>query len=141
MDEQYQIVVVGTNEVVDRALPEKVIKIHRTQNQRELAAIYSAADVLANPTREEVLGMVNVEALACGTPVVTFNTGGSPECIDDSCGIVVPKNDALSMKNAIEKVCMEKPYPADACIRRAEKFRQGEKYDEYVKLYKTIKER
>lgn len=140
MKKQYQIIVVGTNEVVDRSLPEKIVKIHRTQDQQELAAIYSAADVLVNPTREEVLGMVNIEALACGTPVVTFDTGGSPECIDNSCGIVVPKNDVSAMKKAIEVVCTEKPYSVKACVRRAEKFTQEEKYDEYVELYKTIKE-
>ena len=89
--ERYQIVLVGTDENVDKQLPNTVISIHRTQNQTELAKIYTAADVFVNPTREEVFGLVNIEALACGTPGVTFNTGGSPECYDATCGSVVPK--------------------------------------------------
>ena len=91
--EKYQIVLVGTDETVDKLLPQTIISIHRTQNQTELAEIYTAADLFVNPTRDENYPTVNMEALACGTPVLTFNTGGSPEIIDDTCGAVVPKND------------------------------------------------
>ena len=78
LNEQYRIVLVGTDSSIDKQLPSGIVSIHRTQNQKELAEVYSAADVFFNPTREEVLGLVNLESLACGTPVVTFNTGGSP---------------------------------------------------------------
>lgn len=79
--EKYKVVLVGTDDNVDKLLPENIISIHRTQNQTELAKIYSAADVFANPTREENYPTVNMESVACGTPVVTFNTGGSPEIL------------------------------------------------------------
>lgn len=135
--EKYQIVLVGTNDETDKLLPENIISIHRTQNQTELAKIYTAADVFANPTREEVFGLVNVESLACGTPVITFNTGGSPECIDETCGTVVPKNDNDAMYEGIIQICETKPYTDAACLARAKSFDNKNKFKEYVKLYEN----
>lgn len=134
----YQIVLVGGNETTDRQLPANVISIHRTQDQRELAAIYTAADVFVNPTREEVLGLVNLEALACGTPVVTFDTGGSPECIDATCGIVVPCDDVDAMQKAIIHAVEDVSFPQEACIRRARRFEQAERFAEYTGLYQEF---
>lgn len=139
LGDNFQIIIVGTNDEIDKVLPSNIISIHRTQSQKELAEIYTVADVFANPTREEVLGMVNLEALACGTPVVTFNTGGSPECIDKTCGIIVDdfgtKESAIAMCDAVRYVCMDKPFTEWDCIRRAQKFNIDSKYQEYINLY------
>ena len=137
LDKQYQIVLVGTNDNVDRRLPPNIISIHRTADQAELAKIYSASDLFLNPTREEVFGMVNVEALACGTPVITFNTGGSPEAIDESCGIVTADKTAESMKKEIEKV-RKKPFAKEACLRRAAQFRMEDCFQRYIDLYERV---
>jgi glycosyltransferase involved in cell wall biosynthesis len=138
LPDNYRIVLVGTNDNVDKRLPANIISIHRTQNQKELAEIYTAADVFANPTREEVLGLVNVESLACGTPVVTFRTGGSPECIDETCGSVVDCDDIDAMEFEIRRICEDKPYSMEACLARSKKFDMNERFEEYVKLYKEI---
>lgn len=135
LPENYQIVLVGTDDNVDKQLPGNIISIHRTQNQQELAEIYTAADVFANPTREEVLGLVNIESLACGTPVVTFKTGGSPECIDETCGSVVDKNDIDGMKNEVIRICENKLYSKEACLKKAKAFDMNDKFAEYVNLY------
>lgn len=135
---KYQIVLVGTDEHVDATLPANIISIHRTQNQTELAEIYSAADVLANPTREEVLGLVNVESLACGTPVVTFKTGGSPECVDESCGAVVDCDDVDGMQSEIIRICEKKVFSSDACVLHAQLFDMNARYEEYVDLYECV---
>ena len=139
LNERYQIVLVGTDENVDKQLPENIISIHRTQNQTELAEIYTAADLFVNPTREEVLGLVNIEALACGTSVVTFNSGGSPECIDESCGVVVEKDDIDGMQKEIERIYAECPFSREACIQRAQNFDMNDKFAEYVELYEERK--
>ena len=136
LDEKYQIVLVGTNDNIDKQLPNNIISIHRTQNQTELAEIYTAADLFVNPTREEALGLVNIEALACGTPVVTFNSGGSPECVDETCGCVVQKNDIDALYDEIIRICEQNPYSREACQQRAKSFNKTEKFEEYIKLYK-----
>lgn len=136
---RYQIVLVGTTEEIDRRLPDSILSIHRTESRAELAKIYTAADLFVNPTREETLGLVNVEALACGTPVLTFRTGGSPECIDSSCGAVVECDDVEGMACKIVEVCETTLYSKEACRKRALAFDMDERYLEYVQLYERIK--
>lgn len=137
---KYQIVLVGTDDGVDKLLPDNIISVHRTQNQTELAEIYTAADIFANPTREENYPTVNMESIACGTPVVTFNTGGSPEIIDETCGTAVPKDDINAMCNEIIRVCETQPYSKDDCLKRAESFDKNKKFREYVRLYEVTDE-
>lgn len=134
LDDRYQIVLVGTNNDVDKKLPNNIISIHRTNNQKELAEIYTAADLYVNPTREEVLGLVNIESLACGTPVITFNTGGSPECIDCDSGCVVDVDNISELEKQI-KYFTEKPLNAKNCMKRAMDFDEKKKYREYIDLY------
>ena len=140
LDDTYRIVLVGTDERVDAQLPESILAIHRTQNQKQLAEIYTAADVFVNPTREETLGLVNIEALACGTPVITFRSGGSPECIDDTCGTVVEKNDVDGMEREIRRICTESPYPPEACRAYSEGFEINNVYKDYMDLYERTAE-
>jgi glycosyltransferase involved in cell wall biosynthesis len=136
LDSSYQIVLVGTNEDVDRLLPSNIVSIHRTHNQKELAEIYSVADVFVNPTREDTFPTVNLEALACGTPVITFKTGGSPECVDGHCGCVVPCNDVDALEREIVRICTEKPFTAEDCKARAALFDRDECFSRYVALYR-----
>ena len=131
----YKIVLVGTDNDVDKQLPESIISIHRTQNQAELAELYTAADVFVQSTREENYPTVNMEALACGTPVVTFKTGGSPEILDETCGSVVDCDDVDSMEKEIVRICAEIPYSKEACLKKAEGFDMYKKFEEYVELY------
>lgn len=133
--EKYQIVLVGTDNRVDQCLPDNIISIHRTQNQAELAEIYSAADLFVNPTREETLGLVNIEANACGIPVVTFRTGGSPECINENSGCVVDCDDIDALEREIKRICAENPFSKAECVERAKEFDMNDRFEEYVKLY------
>ena len=134
-DSKYKIVLVGTDENVDKMLPANIISIHRTSNQNELAEIYTAADLFVNPTREEVFGLVNVEANACGTPVVTFNTGGSPECISEKSGSVVRYNDIDAMEKEIIRICEGNIYSSEDCIESAKSYNIDDKIKEYVDEY------
>lgn len=138
LDERFKIVLVGTNESIDKQLPDNIISIHRTNNQKELAEIYTSADLFVNPTKEEVLGMVNVEALACGTPVLTFRTGGSPECIDDTCGTVVECDDIDEMEKQIIRICTENVFSESDCLERAKAFDENELFMKYVDLFESI---
>lgn len=139
IEECYQIVLVGTNDHIDKVLPDGIISIHKTQNQLELAKIYTAADLFVNPTREDNYPTVNMESLACGTPVLTFRTGGSPEIIDDTCGSTVECNDLDSLINEIRRIKETDPFLKKACITRSKSFDMNQKYDEYLELYKDCK--
>jgi glycosyltransferase involved in cell wall biosynthesis len=138
LPEKYRIVLVGTDDRVDAALPANIISIHRTQNQTELAKIYTAADVFVNPTREENYPTVNIEALACGTPVLTFKTGGSPEIINELCGSVIESGHVDELLKKIVWVSESKPYSSNNCIRRAKDLDGTAKFKEYVCLYKQL---
>lgn len=135
LDERFQIVLVGTDDSVDKQLPKNIISIHRTQNQTELAEIYTSADLFVNTTREENYPTVNMESIACGTPVITFNTGGSPEIIDESCGIVVDKNDIDRLETEIKRLYNERPFSKEDCLNKAKEFNKDDKFKEYLDLY------
>ena len=138
LPKDYQVVLIGTDDKTDAVLPDSIISIHRTQNRQELAEIYSAADVFVNPTREDTYPTVNMEALACGTPVLTFRTGGSPEMLDETCGSVVECDDIEALEKEIIRICTEKPYSKEACINKAKEFDKNERFKEYLKLYERI---
>ncbi len=138
LGENYKIVLVGAPASNIKNLPSNVIAIPRTANQTELAEIYTAADVFVNPTREDTYPTVNMEALACGTPVLTFGIGGSPEVIDETCGSVVNVNDVDAMENEIIRICELKPYSMEACIKRSRCFDMNDRFNEYVELYNEV---
>lgn len=141
LDDEYRIVLVGVDETTKRSLPDNILAVSRTHNRAELAAIYSSADVFVNPTREETFPTVNIEALACGTPVLTFETGGSSEIIDCSCGSVVKKNDADGMEKEVRRICKDKPYSSLDCLKRARRYDMYDKFLEYYYLYEEINDR
>ena len=141
LGEQYQIVLVGTDDEIDKNLPHNIISIHRTQNQKELAEVYSAADVFVMPTREENYPTVNMEAIACGTPVVTFDTGGSPEMLDDKTGIVVKANDIEATKKAIKDICEKKKCnDEEYIVAYSKKSDMKKRFAEYIELYANVLE-
>ncbi len=135
LDDHYSIVLVGTNDETDDQLPDDILTIHTTDNQYELAKIYSAADLFVNPTREDNYPTVNMESIACGTPVLTFRTGGSPEIPDDKTGCVVSADDVDGLTKQIIRISTEKPYNQENCKNRALAFDKTEKYREYLRLY------
>ncbi len=71
------------------------------QPQPTVAQVYNAADVSIVPSRIEPFGLVAVEALACGTPVVATNAGGLPDFINDRVGALVPLEDHQALAQAI----------------------------------------
>lgn len=132
--EKYQIVLVGTDDAVDKTLPKNILSIHRTQNQQELAEVYTAADLFVNPTREDNYPTVNMEAIACGTPVVTFDTGGSPESVDEGTGVVVECDDVDAMEQEIIRISHTSPFDTDTCVSKAKSFDGAARFEEYLNL-------
>ncbi len=115
----------------------RVIHVARTDSVAELAELYSSADVYVNPTLEDNFPTTNLEALACGTPVVTYRTGGSAESIDEATGIVVPKGDSEALREAVMAVRSRgRDAYSVACRDRAcSKYAKGDRYGDYIRLY------
>ncbi len=138
LPDDYQIVLVGTNDFIDSILPKNIISIHKTNNQEELAAIYTAADIFVNTTREDNYPTVNMEALACGTPVVTFCTGGSPEMIDENCGCTVECDNVDLMVQQIINICENQLYSKEACLEKSKTHNMNDRFNEYIQLYEDL---
>ena len=91
-----------------------------------------------NPTREDNYPTVNMEAISCGTPVLTFETGGSPEMVDESTGAIVPCDDVDKLIQEIERICTERPFNEEECTKRAQFFDKWTKFQEYIDLYESV---
>ena len=136
LERQYMICMVGLNEKQMRTLPEGIIGVRRTESVEELAQYYSAADVFLNLTYEDTFPTTNIEALACGTPVITYRTGGSPEILGEGCGKAVEKGDLDCLMKEIgiwsERDC------ASQCRERAMQYDREECYRKYIHYYHTL---
>lgn len=133
----YRIMLVGVKESQHNDFSNKIILLPKTDHVEELAQYYTAADVFVNPTLQEAQGLTNIEALACGTGVITFNSGGSSECILPDCGNVVPRYDFEGLRKTVIDAC-EHPFDPEACRRRAEFYNKDKLFYEYIKLYKIM---
>ncbi len=98
---EYKIVIVGRL-MNDTELPENIIKIPFTESKDELAELYSAADIFFNPSKQESFGLVSAEALACGTPIIVYNTTACPEFVTEDTGVII--DDKSEMLSAVERV-------------------------------------
>lgn len=133
---EYQVNVLGLREHRKRNWPPNLISLPYVSDQKKLAEIYSKSDVFVNPTLEDNFPTVNLEALACGTPVITFDTGGSPESITTQCGAVVPQGDVTMMAQEVKQWCQCDC--AGKCCEQAEKYESNKRYGEYIELYKQM---
>lgn len=136
------IILIGLTKDIIAKLPFNIIGLEKTESVAELAGLYSIANVFVNPTHEDNFPTTNLEALACGTPVITYKTGGSPEAVDNNTGFVVEQGDVNGLVNAISIVKkLGKSHFRAACRKRAEKlFDKNDRYADYIKLYNELLE-
>ena len=131
LKENQVIVMVGLTDSQLVSLPEGIIGIKRTSSIEELAEIYSTSDVFVNLTYEDNYPTTNLEAIACGTPVITYETGGSPESVAENNGFVVPQGDVDAVLDAIAQI-------SKCNVIAPDSFDISQKYKEYVDLYIKI---
>ncbi len=129
LDDEYKVVLVGLTEEQKAELPEKILGITRTNNATELAEIYSAADVFVNPTYEDNYPTTNLEAQACGTLIITYKTGGSPESLQGGYGAVVEKGDIDSVIGLIRK---------SSELKVSKVPDKNAQYNKYISLYEDL---
>lgn len=140
LSDDYQTVMIGLNKKELKGLPKNVIGLQRTESIEELAQWYSLAYVFVNPTSQDNFPTTNLEALACGTPVITYKTGGSPEAIDELTGFVVEKGDVLEIVEKVEKLNRLKYAEISAACRdRAERlYDKNSRYLDYLHIFERI---
>jgi len=134
------IVLDGVNKKQSLNLPSNVIVHEKAKNVEELAILYSLADVFINPTHEDNFPTTNLESLACGTPVIVYNTGGNAEAIDKNTGIVVENNNIIGLADAISiiKKNGKKKYYKNCIERAKQKFNYLDRYKDYIKLFERL---
>lgn len=137
--EKYQVVLVGLNERQLKQIPSSIIGIKRTNSVEELAEIYSQASVFVNTTYQDNYPTVNLESIACGTPVITYRTGGSPESVPNNVGIVVEQGNLDELISSIELVCNNVAILGDNCRAYAEQnFDKHIINKQYLDLYSDL---
>ena len=136
-----RVVLVG-NQPSDTKYPENVITIAFTDSKEELAQIYSAADVFFNPSKQETFGLVSGEALACGTPLVVYNTTACPEFVTEYTGVIMEdRSQIVSAVNAMLQ--KNKRYGRDFVRKKCrefveENFNMEKNIDKYIELFDEI---
>lgn len=137
LSDSYQIILVGLTDNQIAKLPSQILGFKKTQSVEELVKFYSAADLFFNASIEETMGMVTVEALACGTPVMAFDRTAIPETFDESCGILLDSDTEQDVFAAVVSGKWRDISPA-ACREYAKRFSKLNKYKEYQELFDSV---
>lgn len=133
------VLLVGLTEKQCKQLPPNVRGIPPTAGPEDLVALYRAADCLLNATREDTYPTVNMEAMACGTPVACYSVGGATEQLSGPGGIPVPVGNIAALTQAALSLARDKANLTDACHLHAQtSFDRQAALTAYRKLYQTI---
>lgn len=112
--------------------------VNRTENYKELEELYFKNDIFINLSLCETFPTVNIEALAHGLPVVTYNTGGSPEMIDENTGIVIEKYDYIRFADTINRLNSCNNFSKEACFNKSKKYSLDNMNQQYYDIYRKI---
>ena len=136
----WKIVLVGLKKQQIKLLPPNILGIERTENVQQLAILYSLATVFINPTWEDTFPTTNLEALACGTPVITYNTGGSVESVAETVGFIVEKGDVEGIKERVQEILKEgkDKYRVECRDRAVKLYNKNERFEDYIRLYNRL---
>ncbi len=138
LDESYQVVLVGLTKNQIEKLPPNILGIERTNNIQELAQIYTAAYVHVSMSREETMGMTIIEANACGTPVVVFDSTALPEIVTAETGVILKECTPEAVAEVITKTDFSKVFFLKACLEHAKHFEKRKMYSKYIELYRSM---
>ena len=135
LDDSYKIIMIGNKRKEPQS--KRIISLPRTKNVEELAKWYSTAAVFINPTLGDNFPTVNIEAFACGTPIVTNDTGGSPEVAGNKFGRIVYSRTPEEFAQKI-KECIGENYSTKDCRNAALAFDGRNAYKKYIALYRKV---
>ncbi len=138
--DEYAIIIVGKTKEKPKAIEDgcQMVFIDRTQNQQELAMLYSMADVYCSLSRYETFGLTIIEAMACGTSAIVYDNTGQANFVTEETGRKVRTNNIQSVAEQIQ--CLAKyPLSAEACRNRVvQHFDKDKCVEKYVALYNSL---
>ncbi len=132
-----EVIVLLSLEENPEDIPSNIIPLPKTSDDKLLAKIYSMADVFVNPTMQDNFPTVNIEAISCSTPVVTYNSGGSAESQCEGTGFVVEKGDIKGIYDAVLRV-KNGEISRDNCRKRGLEFKTKDCFRKYTEIYESI---
>ncbi len=136
--EECQVVLVGLTRRQLQTLPAGVVGIEHTENAAQLAELYSLADLFVNPTYSDTFPTTHLEALACGTPVLTYASDGAPEALTPEVGAVVERGNRQALQRAVRRL-QAQPLDRSVCADYARaRFDRDECFRAYIQLYDRL---
>lgn len=140
VDNDVAFILIGVDKKEQKKLPANIIGLQRTENISQLAKLYTTADLFLNLTYEDNFPSTNLEAMACGTPVLTYNTGGSPEAVTNETGFVVQQGDLQTVCKIIKYLKTDSKLKyTQSCRRHVENyFNKNDRFSDYIDLYENI---
>lgn len=134
------ILLVGLSKKQIKNLPSNIIGIQKTENILKLVELYSSADLFINFSVEETFGMTTIESMACGTPVLVYDSTACPEVVTEDTGFIIAPHDIAKAHEIVTNLKEQgKQAFSNACVSYVQKyFRQEDKYQEYANLYDEI---
>lgn len=136
LDDTYKVVVIGAGKKQLRSLPENILGLTRTDSVKQLAEIYTAADVYVNASLEETFGLPTVEAMACGTPVIVYNKTAVPEPVGDHSGVILQENSPGAIVSVLASGAIKK-HRSISIRNDAMLYKKDNQFDKYIALYKN----
>ncbi|HFR3895107.1 TPA: glycosyltransferase [Streptococcus suis] len=135
LGDKYKIILVGLDDKI--STPAKIIRVGKIDN-KELLKYYQKADVFVNPTLRDNFPTVNIEAQLCGTPVITFDTGGSGESICRETGKVIKKGDYQQLLQSLQSIENKNFQTMKTTRKHAERFSVDSMVGKYIELFNLI---
>lgn len=129
-----EVIVIGKNS----KKVKNVKSINRTNNLSELIDYYSSSHLFINPTLQETFGLVNVEANACGVPVITYSSGGSPETINNDSGIIIERYNYQKFADTVNKIKNNYYFNEEKIIKSAKRFSKDNMREQYKRLFDCL---
>ena len=140
LSDEYVFVMVGVSPKQKNNLPPGIVGICKTENVNQLAELYVMADVFLNPTYQDTLPTVSIEALACGTPVIGYNTGGSADIIDENVGVLIERGRKDKLLFSLQELkSVGKEFYQKKCREKAiSQFDNQKCFQSYLDLYNDL---
>lgn len=129
-----QIVLIGKRKKC--VISKKIQYVEQTADPKILSVFYSKALVFVNPSYQDILPTVNMEAQACGCPVVCYDSDGMPESVNAISSVIVPKGNKQGLLDTIVSIADGRvSFDRDKIAMQAEEYSGDEFLNKYLALY------